>query len=149
MGTRGEGKGGGQEKGGGELPQPDVQMVRCIPPGIQQMLAHHTHHHQQPIYNIDPDVGDLIPPLPPQRPRQSPSRVHGDAPHDPASAAREPRAEPARMAAAPAAQGSGAKPARMAQEPMAEPARGAVGAPLPAEARNDWVRDSTAIPDPL
>ena len=33
----------------------------------------------------------------------------------------------------------------MAQVPGAEPATAAVGAPRPAEARNDWVRDWSAI----
>ena len=124
--------------------------MRCIPPCIQQMPAHHAHHHDQPIYNIDPDMGALIPPLPPQPPGGPPPRLQGGAPHDRAPAAREPRAEPARMAAAPAARGSSVEPAWMAQEPRAEPAtRGAVGAPRPAEARKDWVRDWSAISDPL
>ena len=95
----------------------DVQPVRCIPPGIQQMPAHHTQHHHQhqaQLYNIDPEAGDLIPPLPP-RPQ-----------HQPAPPA--PRAEPARIAAASAAGGRGAAPAPQAQGPQGEPARGAGGA---------------------
>ena len=151
-GARGPGREGnsrGQGKGGGAHPQPEVQAVRCIPPGIQHMLAHHAHYHHKPIYDIDPDMGDLIPPKPPQPPRQPPPHLHGDVPHDPAPAAREPRTDPARFAAAPAAPGSGADPARLAREPRAELARGAVGAPRPAVARNDWVRDWDAIPDPL
>ena len=56
-GTGGGGHGTGQAKGGGALPQPEVQAVRCIPPGIEQMPAHHAHHRQEPIYNIDPDMG--------------------------------------------------------------------------------------------
>ena len=95
------------------------------------MLAHNAHQHHQPIYNMEPDMGDLIPPKHHQPPRQPPPRLHGNAPHDPAPAAREPRAEPAWMAAAPAARGSRAEPARMAQEPRAEPALGAVGGPAP------------------
>ena len=58
----GGGKSGGQGKGGGAPLQPDVQAVRCIPPGIQQILAHHAHHNHQLIYTIDPNMGDLIPP---------------------------------------------------------------------------------------
>ena len=139
--TGGEGKGKGQGKGGGEAPQLDVQAVRCYPPGIHQMPAHHASHHHQPIYNMDPDMGALILRLPPQPPRQPPPCLHGDASHHSAPAAREPPAEPAQMAAAPAARGSSAEPARMAQEPQAESARGASGAPRPTEARNEWVRD--------
>ena len=124
------------------------------PPSIQQMPAHHAHHHHPlPIYNIDPDVGGLIPAQPPEVPRQLLPRLHSAAPHDPAPAVREPRAEPAQMAAAPAAGRPSAEQAQMAaapvaQKPWAEPARGAVGAPRPAEARSDWVRDLSGVPDP-
>ena len=89
MGARGGGRVEGREAGGGAPPQLDVQPVRCIPPGIQQMPAHHTHHHRphhHHLYNINPDAGELIPPQPP-RPQ-----------HQPAPPA--PRAEPARMASA-------------------------------------------------
>ena len=64
--TRG-GRSAGRGTGGGAPPQSDVQPVRCTPPGIQQMPAHHTHQHPQQhahLYNIDPDPGDLIPPQP-------------------------------------------------------------------------------------
>ena len=76
-GPKGKGQGmgamrGGRRQwrgtGGGAPPQRDVQPVRCIPPGIRQMPAHHTHHHHHHhahLYNIDPDAGDLIPPQPP------------------------------------------------------------------------------------
>ena len=117
--------------------------MRCIPPGIQQMPAHNVYHHYPlPIYNIDPHSGALIPPQPPQLPRQPPPRLHGTAAHHPAPAVWEPRAEQARTAAAPAARGPSAEPARMAAAPLAqelhaEPARGAVGAPRPDEARSD------------
>ena len=87
-------------------------------------------------------MGDLIPPQPPQPPHKPAPRLHGNAPHGPAPASREPRAETTRMAAAPAARGSGAAPAQQAQEPRAEPARGTEGA------RNDWDRDWDAISDP-
>ena len=110
-GSRG---GEGRGTGGGAPPQPDVQPVRCIPPGIQQMPAHHTqrhHHHHTHLYNIDPDAGDLIPP-PPPRPQ------HQHAP--PA-----PRAGPARMAAASAGGGRDAALAPQAQGPQGGPARGA------------------------
>ena len=147
-GRGGEGNSGGKGKGGGVSPQPEVWAVQSIPPGIQQMPAHHAHQHHQPIYNIDPNMGDLIPPRTHQTPRQPPPCLRGDAPHDPAPAAREPRAEPARIAAAPAARGSGAEPARLRQEPRAEPARGAVGAPHTAVARGDPVPDGDAIPIP-
>ena len=90
MGARGGGRAEGRGAGGGAPPQPDVQAVRCIPLGIQQMPAHHTrhhhHHHHHHLYNIDPGAGELIPPQPP-RPQ-----------HQPAPPA--PRAEPARMASA-------------------------------------------------
>ena len=69
MGARGGGRVEGGGAGGGAPPQPEVQPVRCIPPGIQQMPAHHTHHHHHHhnhLYNIDPDTGELIPPQPPQ-----------------------------------------------------------------------------------
>ena len=71
-GMRGEGQGKGQGKGGAAPRQPDVQAVRCIPPGIQQMPAHHAHHHHQPIYKINPDMGDLIPPPTPPDPPPAP-----------------------------------------------------------------------------
>ena len=91
MGARGGGRVEKRGAGDGAPPQPDVQPVRCIPPGIQQMPAHNTHHHRRNhhhhhLYNIDPDAGELIPPQPP-RPR-----------HQPAAPA--PRAEPARMTSA-------------------------------------------------
>ena len=67
------GGGRSEERGtrGGAPLQPDVQPVRCIPPGIQQMPAHHTHHHhhrQANLYNIDTDAGYLIPPQTPKTP---------------------------------------------------------------------------------
>ena len=68
MGAIGGGQSEGSGTGGGPPPQPDVQPVWCIPPGIQQMPAHHTHHHHHHhahLYNIDPEAGDLIPPRPP------------------------------------------------------------------------------------
>ena len=75
-GMGGEGKGGEQGKGGGKLPQPEVQAVPCILPGIQPLPAHHAHHQHQPICNIEPDMGDLIPAQPPQPPRQPPSPAY-------------------------------------------------------------------------
>ena len=83
--------------GGGASPQLDSQPVRCIPPGIQQMPAHHTPHHHlhhAHLYNIDPDAGELIPHQPP-RPQ-----------HQPALPA--PRAEPAQIASAGGGAGRGA-----------------------------------------
>ena len=78
-----------QGKGDGAAAQPEVQAVRCIPPGIEQMPAHHHHHHHPlPIYNIDSSFGALVPTQLPHY--QDPPQ--GDAPHDPAPAAREPRA---------------------------------------------------------
>ena len=137
-------------KKGGELPQPEVRAVRCIPPSIQQMPAHHAgHHHLLPMYNIHPPMGALIPPEAPQAPQPAApprTRLH---PHDPAPAAREPRAEPAVMNPALAAQGSNTEPARVARERRAEPARGAVGAPRPAEARSDWDLGLQRGPQPL
>ena len=130
MGARGGGRVEGRGVGGGAPPQPDVQPVRCIPPGIQQMPAHHNHHHHHRhhhLYNIDPDAGELILPHPP-RPQ-----------HQPAPPA--PRVEPARMASA----GGGrrrAAPAPQAQGPQGEPARGAGGA-------RPWDRDWGTVPDPL
>ena len=96
MGARVGGQAGGRGAGGGAPPQPDVQPVRCIPPGIQQMPAHHTHHHHyhhHHLYNIDPGAGELLPPQPPQ------------PEHLPAPPA--PRAEPARMASAGGGAGRG------------------------------------------
>ena len=56
MGARGGGRVEGRGAGGGPPPQQDVQPVRCIPPGIRQMPAHHTHHHHHHhhhhLYNI-------------------------------------------------------------------------------------------------
>ena len=115
---------------GGAPPQPDVQQVRCIPPGIQQMPAHHTHqhhHHHHHLYNIDPDAGELIPPQPP-RPR-----------HHPAPPA--PRAKPARITSA-GGGGRGVAPAPQAQGQQGEPVRGAEGA-RPRD------RDWGTVPDPL
>ena len=127
--------------------------MRCIPPGIMQMPAHHAnHHHPLLIYNIDPALGALVPLKPPQLPCRQPP-PNGGASHDPAPATREPRAEPARLAAAPAARNASAELARMAaafaaQEPRAELARGAVGALRPDEAWDEWVRDWDAVPGP-
>ena len=64
MGARGGGRAEGRGAESGAPPQPDVQPVRCIPPGIQQMPAHHTHHHHHhhhDLYKIDPDAGELVP----------------------------------------------------------------------------------------
>ena len=130
MGAQGGGRGEGRGAEGGAPTQPDVQPVRCIPPGIQQMPAHHTHHHHHHhhhhLYNIDPDAGELVPPQPP-RPQ------HHQAP--PA-----PRAEPARMASAEG--GRGAASAPQAQGQRGGPARG-------AEEGRPWDRDWGAVSDPL
>ena len=142
-GAGGEGQGAKRGTGSGAPSQPDVKAVQCIPTGIQHMPAHHAHHHHQSLYNTHPDMGDLIPSQPPRPPYQPAPHPPSGAPRGPAPAAREPRAEPARTAAAPAARESGAVPAQQAQEPQAEPARGAEGA------RGDWARDWDAIPDPL
>ena len=127
----GGGRSEGRGTGGGAPPQPDVQPVRYIPPGIQQMPAHDTHHryhHRAHLHNIDPDAGDLVPAKPP-RPQ-----------HKPAPPAL--RAEPARMAAASAAGGRDAAQAPRAQGPHGGPARGAEGA-------RPWDRDSDTVPGPL
>ena len=130
MGALGGGRGEGRGAEGGAPPQPDVQPVRCIPPGIQQMPAHHTHHHHHHhhhhLYNIDPDASELVPPQPPRH-------QHHQAP--PA-----PRAEPARMASAEG--GRGAASAPQAQGQRGGPARG-------AEEGRPWDRDWGAVPDPL
>ena len=130
MGARRGGRVEGRGAGAGRLPQPEVQPVRCIPPGIQQMRAHHTHHHHhhhQHLYNIDPDAGELIPPAT-SGPR-----------HQPAPPA--PRAERARMASA-GGGGRGAASAPQAQGQQGEPAGGAEGA-------RPWDRDWGTVPDPL
>ena len=105
MGAKEGGRDEGRGAGSGAPPQPDVQPVRCIPPGIQQMPAHqthhHHHHHHHHLYNIDPDAGELVPPQPP-RPQ------HGPAP--PA-----PRAEPARMALAEGGWGAASAPQAQGQ----------------------------------
>ena len=57
IGAGGEGQGAGRGTGSGAPPQPDVQPVRCIPLGIQQMPAHnahHHHHHQAHLYTLVP-----------------------------------------------------------------------------------------------
>ena len=130
MGAHGGGRDEGRGAESGAPPQPDVQPVRCIPPGIQQMPAHHTHHHHHHhhhhLYNIHLDAGELVPPRPP-RPR-----------HQPAPPA--PRAEPARMASAEG--GRGAASAPQAQGQRGGPARG-------AEGDRPWDRDWGAVPDPL
>ena len=76
-GTGGGRKGGGQGKAGREPPQPEVQAVRAIPPGMVQMPAH---HHCQSLYTIDSNMGDLIPPQPPLPPRQLPPPPTGPHP---------------------------------------------------------------------
>ena len=130
MGAQAGGRDEGWGAEGGAPPQLDVQPVRCIPPGIQQMPAHHTHHHHQHhhhhLYNIDPDAGELVPSQPPRH-------QHHQAP--PA-----PRAEPARMASAEG--GRGAASAPQAQGQRGGPARG-------AEEGRPWDRDWGAVPDPL
>ena len=130
MGAQGGGRDKGREAEGGAPRQPDVQPVRCIPPGIQQMPAQQTHHHHRHhhhhLYNIDPDAGELVPPQPPRH-------QHHQAP--PA-----PRAKPARMASAEG--GRGAASAPQAQGQRGGPARG-------AEEGRPWDRDWGAVPDPL
>ena len=130
MGAREGGRDEGRGAGSGAPPQPDVQPVRCMPPGFQQMPAHHSHHHHHHhhhhLYNIDPDACELVPPKPPQPRRQ---------PAPPA-----PRAEPARMASAEGGQGAASAP--QAQGQRGEPARGAEGA-------RPWDRDWSTVPDPL
>ena len=61
-----------RERGVGSPRSRTSRWVRCIPPGIQQMPALRAGHHHQPIYNIDPDMGDLIPPDPPGPPASRP-----------------------------------------------------------------------------
>ena len=103
--------------------------MTCIPPGIQQMPAHHTHHHHHHhhhLYNIVPGAGELVPPQPP-RPQ-----------HQPAPPA--PRAQPARMASAEGGREAGSAP--QAQGQRGEPARGAEGA-------RPWDQDWGMVPDPL
>ena len=129
MGARGGGRVEGRGAGGGAPTQPDMQPVRCIPPGIQQMPAQHTHHHHQHhhhLYNIDPDASELIPPQP-SRPRHQPAPP-------------TPRAETVRMASA--GGGRGAASAPQAQGQPGEPARG-------AERARPWDRDWGTVPDSL
>ena len=153
--TRGAGGGGKNhpQGKGGEGPAAGGP-GGASPPGIQRMLAHTTDHHPLlPIYKIDPDLGPLIPPKPPELPRGQ-DIAHGDAPHDPAPAEHEPRAEPARMVATLAARHPSTEPVWMAatlvaREPRAEPAPGAVRAPRPAEAWRDWILDWDAVPNPM
>ena len=60
-------------------PQPHLQLLRCIPPGIGQMPAHHAHHHRHHhahLYIIDPDAGDLVPPPNPPDPHISRPPTH-------------------------------------------------------------------------
>ena len=133
-GAAGIGQSGGKGTGSWAPPQPDVQPVRCIPPGVQKMPGHHGHHHHHQhahLYNIDPDAGDLIPPRPPRPQYQLAS-----------PATPLPRAEPPRMAAALAARGQGAAPAPEARGAQEEPAQGVEGA-------WPWDRDWDAVPDPL
>ena len=129
MGARGGGQAEGRGAGSGAPQQPDSQPVRCIPPGIQPMPAHHTnhhHHHHHHLYNIDPNAGELVLPQPP-RPQ-----------HQPAPPA--PRAELARIASAEGGRGAASVP--QAQGQQGEPAGGAEGA-------RPWVRDWGTVPDPL
>ena len=126
-GRTGDGDGGAEgeakDRGRGAGSPRSRTSRRCgaSPPGIQQMPARHAHHYHQPIYNIDPEMGDLIPPQPPRPPINRPRILHGDAPHDNAPAAG--------MAAAPAARGSSQEPAPMAQQSKAEQAQGSNGPP--------------------
>ena len=141
MGARREGQVVGRGTWSGAPPQPDVQLVRCTPLALQQMPAHHAHHHHHHhahLYNIDHDAGNLVPPNSPDPPTSRPP-TRTAVPRAALLPRHESqRAEPARMAAAPAAWGSGAAPAPQVQELQAEQARGAEGA---------W--DWDAIQDPL
>ena len=96
----GDGQGAGPGTGSGVPPQPEVSPVRCIPPGNQQMPVRHAHNHQPFLYKMSPNIGDLIPPKLPRPPYQPAPHPHSGSPRGPAPAAREPRAEPARMTAA-------------------------------------------------
>ena len=127
----GEGGARGEGRGAGRPHSRTCSQCGASPPGIQQMPAHHTHHHHHHhahLYNIDLDAGDLIPP-PTPRPQ-----------HQPAPPAL--RAEPARMAAASAAEGRDAAPAPRAQGPQGVAARRAEGA-------QPWDRDWDTVPDPM
>ena len=71
VGARQDRQGVWRQTGSEASPQPDIQPVRCLPPDIQKMPAHHAHHdhhHHAHLYSIDPDAGDLVPPLPPRTP---------------------------------------------------------------------------------
>ena len=75
MGAWGGGQVEGRGAGSTAPPQPDVQPVRCFPPGIQQMPVRHTNHHHPHharLYNIDPDAEELMPPQHP-RPKHQPA----------------------------------------------------------------------------
>ena len=103
--------------------------MRWIPPGIQQMPAHHTqhhHHHHHHLYNIDPGAGELIPPKNPTTP----------APAAP------PRAESGAGADGLGGGGAGRGIGPQAQGQREEPARGAEGA-------RPWDGDRGTVGDPL
>ena len=157
---RAEGREGKRRAKGGRRgawrPRNRRSMRCCASPGASSRCRRTTPTTSLPpfIYNINPNLNSLIPPGPPQLPRQLLPRLHGDAPHDPTPAVRGPRAQPTRMAAAPAARGPSVEPTLMAaapvaQEPRAEPAREAVGVPRPAEARSDLVQAWDAVPESL
>ena len=129
MGDRGGGRVEGRGVGGGATPQPDVQPVRCIPPGIQQMPAHHTHH--TTTTNTTSTTSTLTP--------ESSSPPN---PHDPSTSRPPPRRERSRRGWPRWGGGMGVAPAPQAQGPQEEPARGAGGA-------RPWDRDRGTVPDPL
>ena len=115
MGAHRGGQVKGRGAGGGVPPQPDVQPVRCITRGIQQMPAHNTHHHHPDhahLYNIDPDAGELIPSQPTRPQHQPPPCAESGAGTDGLGRGG----------------GPGTAPAPQAQAPQGEAARGAGGA---------------------
>ena len=140
--TGGKGQGTGQGKGGRAPRQPDIQVVWCIPPGIQRLPVHHAHHQHQPIYNINPDMGDLIPPQLPQPPNQLAARPHGNAPARP---------HPRGTGAAGRTSADGRRPSGAGIRRARRSRRRSRGRSLQVGqkgARKDWALDWDAISDP-
>ena len=129
MGARGGGRVEGRGAGGGAPSQPDVQPVRCIPPGIQQMPAH------QPTTTTTTTTTFTTS-------TPTPQSSFPPNPHDPSTSQPPPHRERSRRRWPQRGGGGEAAPAPQAQGPQGEPAQMAGGA-------RPWDRDWGTVPDPL
>ena len=128
--------------------------MRCIPPVIQQMPAHHAHNHPcLPINNTDPALGAVFLHSPPGSPAARPPHRAAPCttppPRHGSPGRRRHICPPPWQRGTPAQSRHGWLLPRLRRSRRQNQHGAAVGAPRPAEARNNWVRYWDAVPDPL